>query len=155
MRQQCSRSARSTGSFALRSLVLGTVLLYPGFASAGTEIRGPADAMYLRVEDAPLSEVLAALSNEFKLKYPSQQIVDRNLSGTYSGTLRHVLTRILDGSNYVIRFSDEDIEIKVLMSASSTDGVPPSSVAVAVSPRPVGVPNKASTSPQVPPLVPK
>ena len=152
MRQQCSRSARLKGSFALCWLVLGTVL-YPGFAHAGTEIRGAADAMYLRVEDATLSEVLAALSNEFKLKYPSQQTVDRILSGTYSGTLRHVLTRILDGSNYIIRFSDEDIEIKVLASANRADDTQPSPVAV--NPRPVGVPNKPSTSPQVPPLVPK
>jgi len=124
-------------------------------ASADTELRGVPDAMYLRAENATVTEVLAALSAQFNLRYSPGPSLDRTVTGIYSGTLRHVLTRILDGSNYVIKFSADDIEIKILGNPSA---IHPSS-AVAVNQKPIAsskiTENSVSVPSQIAPLVPK
>ena len=128
----------------------------PGPLAAETEVRGLPDAMYLRAESASVGEVLAALSAEFRLRYPTQASLDRTVTGVYSGTLRHVLMRILDGTNYVIKYSEDDIEIKVLSSASAVDG-PTSISPVAVNQNLTAPPRATSGSspPPIAPLVPK
>jgi hypothetical protein len=124
---------------------------------AETRVWMEADAMHLHAENARLSEVLAAISAQFKVLYPSHPSLERPISGTYSGTLRHVLSRILDRSNYVLRFSGEEVEIKIFDVQNGADRLLASPV-VAVTQAPAlpkgAVPTMPASS-QVAPLVPK
>jgi hypothetical protein len=104
----------------------------PAPAAAYTAVSGSPDAVSLRAENATVGEVLAALSSQFKLKYPppSSQQIGHTLTGVYSGSLRYVLSRVLDGSSYMLAFVDDVVEVTLLGPASndrsaSTDRLPP------------------------------
>jgi hypothetical protein len=113
-------------------------------ARAGTEVLGQPDAMHLRAEHASTSEVLAALAASFNLTYKLPRNIDRNLNGLYSGSLRLVLARILDGTDHVVKNSDNGIEVIVLRASSKPDGSTVASKAI-VAPR-------LTASSTVPPL---
>jgi len=113
--------------------------------------------MYPRADNARVSEVLGAISAQFKLRYPSNLDFERSVTGTYSGTLRFVLSRILDGYDYVLVFSGEQVDTKVFRTSSRADR-PLSSSPVAVSqnaPAPPKTAVSVTMSSQVAPLVPK
>lgn len=68
-------------------------------AHAEVKIDGDAASLKVEAKDAKISEVMKALGAfNVKLRMPRQ--LDRPVSGSYSGRLREVLTRILDQQNY-------------------------------------------------------
>ena len=73
-----------------------------------------ANASLQPAKGASVSKALAALSAQLNLTYTFEPGLDHPLEGDYSGTLQHVLKRILDGYDYVIEISDDGIELKVL-----------------------------------------
>ena len=83
-------------------------------ARAASEVQGKPTDMQLLVDNASTQEVLQALSTSFGLTYSLPQNVGRNLTGTYSGSLRQVLSRILDGTDYILTVSDGAFEVVVL-----------------------------------------
>lgn len=83
-------------------------------ASAASEVQGDLADMQLLVDNASTKEVLHALSTSFGLVYSLPANVGRNTSGAYSGTLRQVLARILDGTDYILKVSDSTVEVVVL-----------------------------------------
>ena len=83
-------------------------------AQAASEVQGKPTDMRLLVDNASNQEVLQALSTSFGLTYSLPQNVGRNLTGTYSGSLRQVLARILDGTDYILTVSDGAFEVVVL-----------------------------------------
>jgi len=108
-------------SWALIAVLLGSNLVP---ARAGTEVIGQPDALQIRTEQASTTEVLTALAASFKLTYKLPPNVGRNLNGVYSGSLRLILARILDGTDYFVKYSDDGIEVIVLgaSGASTTSG---------------------------------
>jgi hypothetical protein len=113
-------SLQFTGiSGALIAMLLGSSLLP---VRAGTEVLGQLDAMQLRAEHASTSEVLAALAATFKLTYRLPPNVNRKLNGLYSGSLRSVLARILDGTDYFIKNAQDGIEVIVLRASDASAG---------------------------------
>jgi hypothetical protein len=100
------------------SAVMSTVAL--GEAWAKTKVDGDLEAVSLTVEEAPVSEVLAALSAKFGFVYTPTPGLDRTIGGIYSGTIQQVLERVLDGCDYAVSFSGETIELKVLGPSGST-----------------------------------
>jgi len=105
-------------SGALIATLLGSSLAP---ARAGTEVVGQLDAMQLRAEHASTSEVLAALAASFELTYRLPPNINRDLNGLYSGSLRSVLARILDGTDYFIKNADDGIEV-IVLRASEVSG---------------------------------
>jgi hypothetical protein len=101
--------------------VVGLFSLTITSSSAETEVLRDSEGVYLRADNARLSEVFAAISTHFDLIYPSDLAVERLVTGTYSGSLRYVLSRILDGSNYVLKFSGEQVEVKVFGTSNPVD----------------------------------
>jgi hypothetical protein len=125
-------AARPGARTAICTAAMITVLSATlGPAAARTDVGGSPDAVYLRAENATVGEVLAALSARFKLKYPpSSHQVGHTITGVYSGSLRYVLSRVLDGSSYMLAFVDDIVEIKLLGTAgsdrsASNDRLPP------------------------------
>jgi len=90
--------------------------------SSAVRISGDASALQLDVHQATLAEVLTALG-QFNVRYRSQGALTGTIDGSYSGSLGHVLTRVLDGYNYAIKQSDSTREVIVV--GRSGQGPPP------------------------------
>jgi hypothetical protein len=80
---------------------------------AEVRVSGHTDALKLEAREASVEEVLAALRASFKLQFHTSGAVNRVMTGTYTGSLRHVVARLFDGQNYVMRSSAGGIELIV------------------------------------------
>jgi len=90
-------------------------------ATASAEVRvSDAGGGRLTVEarNASLHEVLDALRAVRPLRLHSKDALTRTVTGTYSGSLPLVLSRILDGYNHVIHQTAEGIELDVVGAAT-------------------------------------
>ena len=124
------RRAASRKTFALlcAAVTAGGLSAIPAPTSAAAVVDGPADAVQLRADNASIREVLDALSAKFTLTYKLPPASARVLTGLYAGTLNQVLARVLDGSNYFVKVSDNEVEIVVV---ATTGGSAPGGPTVA------------------------
>jgi hypothetical protein len=88
------------------------------FAAADVQKRG--QGFLLTAENASAKDALDALS-KFDVKYTMRSDNGRRISGQYSGEINHLLTRILDGYDYIVTHSQNQIEVVVLGLSSATD----------------------------------
>lgn len=117
-------------------------------ALAGAEVQGDTSAMRLSVENASTRDALQALSTSIGLKYSLPATVERTINGVYLGSLREVLARVLDGNNYVLKFSEEHVEVVVFApTGPATSAPPPPAIAINHGFKPAA----SSTSPNKPP----
>lgn len=93
-----------------------TILLlsYPCSVQAEPLVVGEQNALRVEVRDASVEEVLAALQERFGLRYRSNVSLDRNVTGTYTGSLQQVATHLLEGYDFVIKTNSATIEVIVL-----------------------------------------
>lgn len=82
--------------------------------AAGVRVQGSVAAVRIEASEARVKEVLAALVPDFHIRYRTSIALDEIRSGTYSGSLRQVLARVLDGYNFVIGGADSKLQIIVL-----------------------------------------
>ena len=68
--------------------------------------------------------MLAALSDRFKLTYKLPPAASRVFTGLYSGIFQQVLSRILEGNDYIVNVSDDGIEVVVMGASGATTPVP-------------------------------
>jgi hypothetical protein len=102
--------------FALAVLSVA-VTLGASAACGRAEVSIQADkaVVHLEASKAPLSEVLSALESKFSIRHRTSVPLDQSISGTYRGSVRHVLSRLLGGFNYYIADTAEGgIEITVV-----------------------------------------
>lgn len=92
--------------------VLAAALMCAATVSARAEVRVEGDEARVRVvaDKEPLADVLAALKAKFRLSFAAVT-VERQVTGTYSGTLHQVVVRLLDGFDFVVGRSGEGVEI--------------------------------------------
>lgn len=76
-------------------------------------VQGDANALHLYLRDATVEEALTALSAEFNVRCRTSAILDRRLTGTYGGSLRQVISRLLDGYDFVTKISTDSVELFV------------------------------------------
>jgi hypothetical protein len=81
---------------------------------AATDVRGPPDDIRLGAQNASIREVLDTLAASYKLIYKLPANVRADLTIQCSGTLRQILERVLDGNDYVLKVSEDGIEVVVL-----------------------------------------
>jgi len=87
---------------------------------AEVSIHGDKAAVRLEASKAPLSEVLSALESSFPIRHRTSVPLDQSISGTYRGSVRHVLSRLLGGFNYYMAdTADGGIEITVVGKPSA------------------------------------
>jgi hypothetical protein len=106
-----------------RIVALAVCIFCFGFAQpvrAEVRVSGTADAVVIETRGATLDEVLKALQNSEKFRYYSDGALEGAVSGTYSGPLRRVVARLLDGHNYVFRHSPNDLEVVIFGSGEPT-----------------------------------
>ena len=113
----------------LLQLLLSSALLIawsacPHDALAQTTIEGAEDAMTVQARDSSVQEILTALGTRFGLRTRNITALDRRIDGTYEGSLHKVVTRLLDGSSYVMSTGGGHIEV-IVVSASKPNEVRP------------------------------
>lgn len=114
--------ARRTPRTLLRSAALsvgaatiaaGIFAIPPTSAQTATKISGNAQAVSIQAQGSSIEEVLAALGQQFNLHYRSSANLKNRISGTYQGSLRSVVARLLEGHNFVIGSGPEGLVITV------------------------------------------
>jgi len=118
--------------------LLAVVLLALQAAPAGAEVNvtGDVKALVIEARDASVEDVMSALGSHFGLQYRGTAGLERRISGSYRGSLQHVIRRVLDGYNFIMKTNLDDVEVTVLtggnagearaaMAPSATTGIVP------------------------------
>jgi hypothetical protein len=96
-------------------LALGLLLCgSPIVTYAEVNVSGTAEDLHIATNDDSVAEVLSAIAAKCHASYRSSVNMDEMVSGSYSGPLESVMSRLLTDYNYVIRRDGETIEIIVL-----------------------------------------
>jgi hypothetical protein len=82
-------------------------------ARAEVRVEGDSTAARVTTSQETISEVLSALATALHFRYRTAVRLDASANAVYSGSLREVIARLLDGYNYVIRGNHGTIEIIV------------------------------------------
>lgn len=101
--------ARSTAIGVVAVLVCA---LAPG-ARAEVHIEGSPAAVRITTSYNTISDVLSAFAARFKVKYRTEIALDAVAGAAYSGSIREVISSLLDGYNYVVKSEQDRIEIVV------------------------------------------
>jgi hypothetical protein len=117
----------------LGTAALAVALMAPATAFASAQVSGSQQAVSVDARNSSVKEVLSALSQKFKLQFQATANLDRPVSGTYQGSLQHVVARLLEGYNFVIRTNDGALEITVLGTQNGTTVAGAQSTPVVVS----------------------
>ncbi|HEY3656773.1 MAG TPA: hypothetical protein VGL34_17525 [Steroidobacteraceae bacterium] len=111
----------STPSYRIcsRTLLAMAVFAVPDAAPAraGTEIVGTPAALQVEAHDTTLRAVLGALG----VRIQTSVDLSRPIDGTFKGSLREVITRLLVGYDFFLHKSANDIEV-VVVGSSGTRG---------------------------------
>lgn len=83
-------------------------------ARAEVRVAGEPEAVQVDARDASVEEVLAALGTSFGLQFRGASTLERRITGTYRGSLQHVVRRLLDGYDFIMKMNLDEIEVMVL-----------------------------------------
>jgi hypothetical protein len=100
--------------FPLLVAASAIVLAFCRTASAEVKIEGRPDAVHIEVHDASLHEVLAALREQFNLRYRTVDALEDPITGVFDGPLRRVVARLLSGHNYAMQITADGVDVLVL-----------------------------------------
>jgi len=101
---------------ASRIALLAIWVVFSGLAQparAEVRISGGAGAVTIEAPEVTLEEVLRALQASFKFHFRSTGSLDRVIVGTYSGSLPHVIARLLEDTDYVMKSSPTDLTVVI------------------------------------------
>jgi hypothetical protein len=98
-----------------RAIALGiVVVIAPTPAITGVKVSGNPNAVSVEAQDSSIDEILTALCHEFPMQYRTSIELKTPITGAYHGPLLRLLARVLEGNNYVVKLSPDDIEVTVL-----------------------------------------
>ena len=96
------------------------LIVTPSFASDGVRVTGTAEKLRLEASNATIDNALATLRSAVDFKCLCSSPLDRRVTGVYQGNIRRVLSRLLEGYDYVIKTSPSGIvEVIVLRTNGS------------------------------------
>src|ERR1700761_6265118 len=118
-----SRSAPASKSWpvvnAAFGLALAAAICSGAPAAAEVRVSGTADALKMEAQGATLEEALRALQMSFQLQYGGTGALNGVVNGTYSGSVPHVVARLLEGRDYVIHASAGGFAVRILGPAGA------------------------------------
>jgi hypothetical protein len=114
---------RSPSSFCVpMTIALGFAsAIVPTLAFADVQVRGNPSAVSVVAQNASIEEILINLSGAFDVKLRSSANLQKQLTGSYRGSLQQVLTRILDGYDFILKSEKGGAVITVLGSGKAVD----------------------------------
>jgi hypothetical protein len=87
----------------LWSLAFAILLIVkPSFGLDGIRVIGTAEKLQLELSNNTVDEALTALQSAFDLKCRCSISLDRRVTGLYQGNISRVLSRLLEGYNFVV-----------------------------------------------------
>lgn len=101
----------------------------PTIAPAEVHVEGSPPAVRVTTSRDTISGVLSALAVTFKVRYRTSIPLNATADGTYSGSLRQVISRLLDGYNYVVKTDDSKTVEIVVLSKRGEAASPPTAPA--------------------------
>src|ERR1700757_3286659 len=93
---------RFSGWHARAVVALAVVIVTASPVHAEVRVNGDAGAVQVDAAQSNVAEVLAALESTFRLRVNTSVLLDRAVSGTFTGSLAQVLPRLLEGYDYFI-----------------------------------------------------
>jgi len=78
----------------------------PTIASAEVHVEGSPALVRVSTSRDTISDVLSALAATFNVQYRTAIPLDAAADATYSGSLQQVISRLLDGYNYMVKTDD-------------------------------------------------
>lgn len=101
---------------AVRFGLAATAAIMLSICSARAEVHvsGSRNALVVEAKNASLAEVVAQLNAALKMQIVLKAPVDGVINGTYSGSLRRIFSRLLEGRNFVSRSNGDRITLVVL-----------------------------------------
>jgi hypothetical protein len=105
-------------------LVLTLTCSLAASAYADVHVEGTPAAVRVTTSQDSISDVLLAFAAPFKVKYRSAIPLDAAANATYSGSFTQVISRLLDGYNYVIKKDRQTTEI-VIFGKRGEVSIPP------------------------------
>ena len=112
-------------SLQMAAAVLLACCLNGERGAAEVHLSGTRDHVTVQATDATLPEILSALQAEFELKVTLRGTDPRKFSGSYSGTVRQVLSRILSGEDYVLETTADGFNVVVLSQSAADNAARP------------------------------
>jgi uncharacterized protein (DUF2342 family) len=99
-------------------MVLSSVATAP--ALAATEVHGQKDDLQIDAKNASIREILDALAAKYSLTYKLPPNINRVITGRYTGALSQILRRVLDGNDFIIKASEDGVEVVVFGMSQPT-----------------------------------
>lgn len=124
-------------SRACGSVALAIALVVPVVAFASTHVSGSAQSVTVDAQNSSIKEILSVLSKQLNLRVRSAVDLDKQAAGTYQGSLPRVVTRLLEGYNFIIRTDERGVEVTVLSSQHNPSTVHASGMPAAQASTPV------------------
>lgn len=112
-------SAGSNSALRICALLAGALLSIISTAALGDVCVGDAGQGRVKIEahDASVGEVLEALKASHLIEFRASKALSRVVTGTYSGTLSQVLSRLLAGYNYFLQVTASGTQLNFLDAA--------------------------------------
>jgi hypothetical protein len=95
----------------------------------------------VEAQNASIEEILTALSQQFNFRYHSSANIETQVTGTYRGPMRRVLTRILGGRDFIVKSSNGLMEVTVLEKGPTVSATAQAPAASQISPNPQALRN--------------
>jgi hypothetical protein len=113
----------------LLQAIFGSALVVTGAicsrnANAETIIATAGDNIIVETHDGSVLAALAAIGGKFDLHLRGLSSLDRPIEGRYEGSLRGVVTRLLNGYDYVMKIDGGRVEVVVLGVAKQSETRP-------------------------------
>jgi hypothetical protein len=121
-----SRPSHSRGFHRLAALGLGCLLAFSATqADAEVAVDGDRDQMQVTADNDTVDQVLEALGQTGNLHYSSSLPLTKVIGGSFSGSLGHVLSRVLVGFDFVVHYNPQGVELFVYGESGATSVPPP------------------------------
>jgi hypothetical protein len=94
------------------------------FATDLLRIEGDSGAVRLEARQSTVADVLHGLGTAYNIRYHSPIVLDVVLNSTYSGSLPHVISRVLRDYNYVIKYDNSQVDVITIVGKIGERTVP-------------------------------
>jgi hypothetical protein len=100
-------------SAGLADFLRHAAALRPTSDASLLHVQGSPAAVHLEARQTTIAQVLSALTTAYDMSYNASIPLDRVLDGTYTGSLRRVVSRVLQGYNFAIEQEDAKLTVVI------------------------------------------
>ncbi|HTC03601.1 MAG TPA: hypothetical protein VK749_09390 [Xanthobacteraceae bacterium] len=100
-------------SVGLADFLRHAAALRPTSDASLLHVQGSPAAVHLEAHQTTIAQVLSALNAAYDMSYSASIPLDRVLDGTYTGSLRRVVSRVLQGYNFAIEQEDAKLTVVI------------------------------------------